>query len=103
MAEQQNPPDDKPLHCSFCGKSQRKVRRLIEGNVGGHFAFMCDECVTNSFRIMQKELENDAPAGTGSNDLPSPAQLKAHLDNYVIGQEKAKRTEGSNMVRCNCS
>ena len=77
MADKQNFPGDKPLHCSFCGKSQHEVHRLIEGK--------------ESSSILQEELKNDA-AACASDSLPTPAELKAHLDNYVIGQEKAKRT-----------
>ena len=91
MADKQNFSGDKPLHCSFCGKSQHEVHRLIEGKVGSHFAFICDECVKQSSSILQEELKNDA-AACASDSLPTPAELKAHLDNYVIGQEKAKRT-----------
>ena len=90
MADKQNFSGDKPLHCSFCGKSQHEVHRLIEGKVGSHFAFICDECVKQSSSILQEELKNDA-AACASDSLPTPAELKAHLDNYVIGQEKAKR------------
>lgn len=52
MADKQNFSGDKPLHCSFCGKSQHEVHRLIEGKVGSHFAFICDECVKQSSSIL---------------------------------------------------
>ena len=88
MADQTGNSSDKTLYCSFCNKSQHEVKKLI----AGHSVFICDECIDLCNEIIREELpttESDAGAGAG---LPTPAELKANLDNYVIGQEKAKRT-----------
>ncbi len=77
---------EKTLYCSFCGKSQHEVKKLI----AGPSVFVCDECIELCNEIIRDEL----PAKTetsGSTDLPTPAEIKANLDNYVIGQEAAKR------------
>lgn len=72
--------------CSFCGKTQDQVRRLI----AGPNAFICNECITLCQEIMQEDL--DVLAKPKASDVPLPTQMKAVLDEYVIGQEKAKRT-----------
>ena len=77
--------DGKLLYCSFCGKSQHEVRKLIAGpNV-----FICDECVELCNDIIREEMEEKAPV-TG-NKLPKPQEIKQVLDEYVIGQEHAKK------------
>jgi ATP-dependent Clp protease ATP-binding subunit ClpX len=77
--------DDKLLYCSFCGKSQHEVRKLIAGpNV-----FICDECVELCNDIIREEMEETAPAT--SSKLPKPHDINQVLDEYVIGQERAKR------------
>jgi len=77
--------DDKLLYCSFCGKSQHEVRKLIAGpNV-----FICDECVELCNDIIREEMEENAPAA--SNKLPKPHEIKDVLNEYVIGQERAKK------------
>lgn len=78
--------DDKLLYCSFCGKSQHEVRKLI----AGPSVFVCDECVELCNDIIKDELQEEA-ASFGSNELPKPKQLKEELDSYVIGQERAKK------------
>ena len=86
MAEKKGSSGDKTLYCSFCGKSQHEVKKLI----AGPSVFVCDECIDLCNEIIRDEL----PAKTesvGSNDLPTPSEIKANLDNYVIGQEPAKR------------
>jgi ATP-dependent Clp protease ATP-binding subunit ClpX len=75
----------KLLYCSFCGKSQHEVRKLIAGPA----VFVCDECVELCNDIIREELQDNAAAG--SDKLPKPKEIKAVLDEYVIGQEKAKR------------
>ena len=75
----------KLLYCSFCGKSQHEVRKLIAGPA----VFVCDECVELCNDIIREELQDNATAG--SDKLPKPKEIKAVLDEYVIGQEKAKR------------
>ncbi|QGG80304.1 ATP-dependent Clp protease ATP-binding subunit ClpX [Litorivicinus lipolyticus] len=78
--------DDKVLYCSFCGKSQNEVRKLI----AGPSVFICDECVDLCNDIIREEIQSEAMDGD-SERLPVPAELKSTLDEYVIGQEKAKR------------
>ncbi len=82
------------FRCSFCGKSQDQVRKLIAGPNG---AFICDECVDICAEIIEEELENDELSGQGEKDLKEqinllkPKEMKAFLDEYVIGQEQAKK------------
>ncbi len=77
--------DDKLLYCSFCGKSQHEVRKLIAGpNV-----FICDECVELCNDIIREEMEESAPAA--AYKLPKPHDINQVLDEYVIGQERAKK------------
>ena len=75
----------KLLYCSFCGKSQHEVRRLIAGPA----VFICDECVDLCNEIIREELLESGSAEAGK--LPTPSQIKAVLDEYVVGQERAKR------------
>jgi len=88
MAEKKGSSSEKTLYCSFCGKSQHEVKKLI----AGPSVFVCDECIDLCNEIIRDEL----PAGTevkeARSDLPTPAEIKATLDSYVIGQEPAKRT-----------
>ena len=79
---------EKTLYCSFCGKSQHEVKKLI----AGPSVFICDECIDLCNDIIREEVPEGAAAGEAKSDLPTPADIKANLDNYVIGQEKAKRT-----------
>jgi ATP-dependent Clp protease ATP-binding subunit ClpX len=75
----------KLLYCSFCGKSQHEVRKLIAGpNV-----FICDECVELCNDIIREEMEDKAPVA--GNKLPKPHEIKQVLSEYVIGQEQAKK------------
>lgn len=77
---------DKLLYCSFCGKSQHEVRKLI----AGPSVFVCDECITLCNDIMREEIQSDQ-AKEISSDLPVPKVICAALDEYVIGQEQAKK------------
>jgi len=77
---------DKLLYCSFCGKSQHEVRKLI----AGPSVFVCDECITLCNDIMREEIQNEN-SKTDKTDLPIPKKICAALDEYVIGQEQAKR------------
>ena len=83
--------DDK-FRCSFCGKPQEQVRKLIAGPNG---AYICDECVDICAEIIEEELENDEEAGGFDEveqiNLLKPEELKAFLDEYVIGQDQAKK------------
>ena len=78
---------DKPLDCSFCGKSQHETRKLI----AGPSVYICDECIDLCNEIIRDEVQGEAP-GTPSSELPIPSEIAAILDQYVIGQQKAKRT-----------
>ena len=77
--------DGKLLYCSFCGKSQHEVRKLI----AGPSVFICDECVELCNDIIREELDDRAERGR--DKLPKPHEIKAVLDEYVIGQQTAKK------------
>ncbi len=75
----------KLLYCSFCGKSQHEVRKLI----AGPSVFICDECVELCNDIIREEMQDQSPAGGAK--LPKPVEINAILDEYVIGQDRAKK------------
>ncbi len=77
--------DDKLLYCSFCGKSQHEVRKLI----AGPSVYVCDECVELCNDIIRDELKEESSSAEG--ELPKPKEIKEVLDEYVIGQESAKK------------
>jgi len=76
----------KLLYCSFCGKSQHEVRKLI----AGPSVFICDECVDLCNDIIREEVQEEA-VETSSDRLPVPMEIKTILDDYVIGQDRAKK------------
>ena len=78
--------DDKKLRCSFCGKTQDEVRKLI----AGPSAYICNECVDLCYELVEDEEFNE-PGDDLTEDVPKPAEIKAELDQYVIGQDKAKK------------
>ena len=84
---------DEKFRCSFCGKTQDQVRKLIAGPNG---AYICDECVDVCAEIIDEEFENDAYDKEKTDDsaqinLIKPEEMKAFLDEYVIGQDQAKK------------
>ncbi len=74
------------LQCSFCGKNQDDVRKLIAGPT----VYICDECIELCNDIIAEEWEEEKTKGL--SQLPKPAEIKAILDQYVVGQERAKKT-----------
>ena len=78
---------DKVLYCSFCGKSQHEVKKLI----AGPSVFICDECIDLCTDIIQEEIAK-LPKEEGDDSLPTPHQIRENLDQYVIGQDHAKKT-----------
>ena len=85
MSEKTN--DEKLLYCSFCGKSQREVRKLI----AGPSVFICDECIDLCNDIIREEIQVDETAKLAKTSLPTPHEIRETLDQYVIGQESAKK------------
>lgn len=83
MANQFSEPEE--VKCSFCGKTQDQVKKMIAGNN----AYICNECVDLAKKIIDDELKADSLKHT--RDLPKPMEIKRELDQYVIGQERAKR------------
>ena len=83
--------DDK-VRCSFCGKSQQQVRKLIAGPNG---AYICDECIDICSEIIEEELMGHSRQDDDNEDLDinllTPKEMKEFLDDYVIGQEEAKK------------
>ncbi|MCK6421573.1 MAG: ATP-dependent Clp protease ATP-binding subunit ClpX [Aquabacterium sp.] len=89
MAEKKGASGEKVLYCSFCGKSQHEVKKLI----AGPSVFICDECIELCNDIIRDEAPADGSQGKAArSDLPVPAEIKSSLDQYVIGQDTAKRT-----------
>ncbi len=78
--------DDANLACSFCGKSQREVKKLIAGPT----VYICDECIELCNDIIAEEYGQDEATPTSSK-VPKPQEIKASLDDYVIGQDRAKK------------
>jgi len=86
MSEKKGSASTKVLHCSFCNKAQHEVRKLI----AGPSVFVCDECIDLCNDIIREEAQASAKESI-KTDLPTPAEIKAFLDQYVIGQTAPKR------------
>lgn len=86
MADRKGSPSEKTLYCSFCGKSQHEVKKLI----AGPSVFICDECIDLCNDIIRDEILPDTER-EARGDLPTPLEIKNNLDSYVIGQDPAKR------------
>src|SRR5271165_6228039 len=78
---------EKLLYCSFCGKSQHEVKKLI----AGPSVFICDECIDLCNDIIRDEISNVETIGNSKSDLPTPGEICDLLNQYVIGQTTAKR------------
>src|ERR1700760_4747239 len=74
--------------CSFCGKSHAEVRKLI----AGPGVYICDSCINVCKSILDKELNEDARRQSSNMRVPKPAEIRRALDQYVIGQDTAKKT-----------
>ena len=86
MTETKNGDNGKLLYCSFCGKSQHEVRKLI----AGPSVYICDECVDLCNDIIREEIKEITPKREG-DALPTPHQIRGKLEDYVIGQDHAKK------------
>ena len=77
--------DKESLFCSFCGKNQKEVKKLIAGPT----VFVCDECVELCMDIIKEDNKNNK--SKIKKDIPKPSEINKHLDDYVIGQNEAKK------------
>ena len=85
--------DNKTVRCSFCGKSKHEVRRMV----AGPGVFICDECVELCLEIVNDTVAGGEPLNM--DDIPKPAEIMKTLDDYVIGQNKAKKGAGRRGVQ----
>ena len=78
--------DDKERRCNFCGRTETEVDKLVAGpNV-----FICNECIDVCQHIVNEDKVEELPDTFDLQDIPTPKEIKAHLDQYVIGQDDAK-------------
>lgn len=80
--------DRKQVRCSFCGKSQEQVRKLLAGPGD---VYICDECIELCYEIVEEEFDDDVAESASGINLLKPQEIKEFLDQYVIGQEEAKK------------
>jgi len=88
MSDEKSSKGEKLLYCSFCGKSQHEVRKLI----AGPSVFICDECVDLCNEIIREETSSEVTPDNNHGGFPSPQEIHTILDDYVIGQQRAKKT-----------
>ena len=88
------------IRCSFCGRPQESVRKIIAGPSG---VFICDECVEVCLNLMEAENFDEYEDENVSSNIPNPAEIKKILDDYVIGQEEAKKTLSVAVYNFKCS
>ncbi|MDR3224117.1 MAG: ATP-dependent Clp protease ATP-binding subunit ClpX [Holosporales bacterium] len=81
----QGPENDEMMYCSFCGKSQEEVKKLIAGTT----AFICNECIALCSDVIKKEEAEGVK--TGSGEFPTPSEIHKRLDKHVVGQDRAKK------------
>ena len=86
MSEKRSNGSDKVLKCSFCGKTQKEVRKLIAGPT----VYICNECINLCNEIMAEELDSSFDINV-TQKLPAPKEIKGFLDEYVIEQNQAKK------------
>lgn len=94
MTDKRKDGSGKLLYCSFCGKSQHEVRKLI----AGPSVYICDECVDLCNDIIREEIKEVAPHRERSA-LPTPHEIRNHLDDYVIGQETGEKSAGGRGIQ----
>lgn len=87
MTDESSSKSDKLLYCSFCGKSQHEVRKLI----AGPSVFVCDECVNLCNEIIREETTGEIATPDSTRSFPNPQEIHSILDDYVIGQQDAKK------------
>src|SRR6476619_3979622 len=87
MSDKKSSSGEKLMYCSFCGKSQHEVKKLIAGTS----VFICDECIDLCNDIIRDETSNVESVAGAKSDLPTPHEIAELLDQYVIGQQTAKR------------
>ena len=78
--------NEQPIRCSFCGKRENQAARLI----AGPGVYICSDCVRACSDLLRDEIEMEKGARPGSERLPTPVEMKAFMDNYIVGQEEAK-------------
>ena len=88
MDDSRKQPPENGLKCSFCGRNQAQARKLIAGPGG---IFICDGCVDVAHSIIESDKVREAEPAAGPSEFPTPVQIKASLDEYIIGQDKAKK------------